>query len=1051
MKKNNYLLILLCLVFGIQSNVNGQASSYSMTPSIGAFTPVTGGTRIATVEQDFGISAPITIPFSFVFEGTSYTQCRVTSDGYLTFNATGATFSNGFGDLDNGAANQRPLVAPLWDDMDGSAPAPNDSKFEHVTTGTVGSRIMTFEWLNWEWNWNASVDVISFQVKLYEGTNVIDFVYRQESGAVSGGSASIGLSGVSSFLSLQSTSTSPLTSSTVENDNISTRPATGQIYKFTPPTCPAPSALTQTSATGTSIDLSWTTGGATNWQVDYGTIGHLPGTGTITTTTATTATLVGLANTSCFDVFVRDSCAPGDVSNWLGPIQMCTAWNAPFLEDFEGNVATNLGVADRTFYGFSNGWSAVSNSSGSIWNWLPENTTTSSGWGPVIDHTTGSGIFMYAENSGGTSGDSAWLYSPYIDLTAVTNPTIRLWYHKRGGTSLADIIVEGDSAGFWIVLDNTTMIGATHSADANSDPWDELLVPLTGFSGITRIRVTQIKNVCCEDGAIDDFEIFDLLNRDFKMIRLVGPADGGCEGGGREVIVEIQNNGKDTITSFDVAYQIDGGTPVKESVNVTVLPFDKYEYTFTTTASFTAGVANILAWTELSGDGFTGNDTLEDTAKVIISPVISEYLYCYGFENGNEGWSFGGTASSWAIGVPAASFISAAAQGNNAAVTNLTGQPNINEDSYMQSPCFDFSEFENDPTLEFSHIYDVQGFGEISFLEMSKNGGITWTLVGAFGQGINWYDNTANNWNTSSGSSGVWRKARIKLDGAAGEEQVKIRFVFRSDGFVSTADDGVGVDDVAIVVPPNDLFLDTVSTCNDPNFELDASGIYPDTLVGYMWSTGDTTERINVTTPGTYSVVITDKKIGLSKSETIEVIAQAAPAVTFATVVDTLDINGLPVAINLSPALPASYSYTWTSTLGTSNYPFFVADPVALGLGLHTITAEVVDNVGCTGLGQHAVFVSATVGVPTIGDSQVGYYPNPTSDQLTLELNGSNALGQLKLTILDYQGRTVYQQQLVDQTGTLKQTIDVSELGSGMYLIQLQSSSATLNHKLVIE
>ena len=40
------------------------------------------------------------------------------------------------------------------------------------------------EWSNWQWASGADLSSISFQVKLYEGTNVIEFVYNQEAGSV---------------------------------------------------------------------------------------------------------------------------------------------------------------------------------------------------------------------------------------------------------------------------------------------------------------------------------------------------------------------------------------------------------------------------------------------------------------------------------------------------------------------------------------------------------------------------------------------------------------------------------------------------------------------------------------------------------------------------------------------------------------------------------------------------------------------------------------------------------------------------------------------------
>jgi hypothetical protein len=1015
-----------------------------MTPSIGSFTPVTGGTRVTAVEADFGMSGTITMPFSFVFEGITYSSLRVCSDGWISFN-TAAT-NAGFNDLDNGPANNRPLLAPLWDDMDGSAPSPDDSKFEYVTTGVAPNRIMTLEFLNWEWNWNAGADVISFQIKLYETTNEIEFVYQQEGSAPSGASASIGLSGVSTFLSLQSSSTSPTTSALFESENISSRPATGQIYKFTPPTCPSPNGMAQNSATATSIDLSWNTGGASDWQVDYGAIGHIAGTGTVMTTTAASASISGLTGATCYDVYVRDSCGPGDVSTWHGPVQMCTAWMAPYMEDFDGNTPQSF--TNSANYTFENGWRGVSNSSGtSVWNWIPSTNLT----GPGRDHTTGSGIFMVGYNFSGTTGDSARLVSPFIDVSAIANPTIRLWYHKEStsATAIADIIIEADTngSGNWVIVDDTTMIGATHTADASVDPYDELLVQLTGFTGVDRFRITQIKQFCCDHGGIDDFEIFDLLNDDAKMISLDEPLNGGCAGE-KPVTITFQNNGSDTITTLNVGYMAAGGTPVTETVNATIFPFARYTYTFNQMANLPAGNVEVISWTGLASDGFTGNDTLIDT--VIISPVIDSVIYCEGFENGNGGWTSGGTNNSWEIGVPSGTFVTAAATGTMAAATNLTGNYNNSENSYLLSPCFDFSQYDNDPVLQFAHIFDTESCCDETWVDITFNGGLTWLKLGQSGSGTNWYNDPTNQWwDGSSGSSGIWRNASIELTGAAGESDVKIRFSFSTDG--SVIRDGVGVDDVTIVVPPNDIFPDTVSTCNDPNFMLNAGVVYHDTLARYLWSTGDTTAAINVTTPGTYTVTITDTKIGIKTTESVEVIAQAAPAVSFATLVDTIDFYDLPKVINLNPLLPAAYSYTWTVGAQVSNYPFFVADPQALGVGLHTVTVAVTDNVGCTGVGQHSIFVSNFVGIDEIGGSKIACYPNPAKDMVTVELAGSAALGQLNVAILDYSGRTVHEEQWNDRTGIMRNNISVKSLASGMYVIRITSGEANAYLKLVVE
>jgi subtilisin-like proprotein convertase family protein len=152
----------------------------------------------------------------------------------LSFNpAATSTFLNS---LTSASATILPIIAPLWDDLDGTS----TGTASYLTTGTAGNRIFTFEWLNWEWNFNANAAVISFQVKLYEATGKIEFVYRQEAGTVVSGTASIGLAGTTTgnYLSLNGTSATPLANASpaLETTTLSAKPATGQVYQFSLPT-----------------------------------------------------------------------------------------------------------------------------------------------------------------------------------------------------------------------------------------------------------------------------------------------------------------------------------------------------------------------------------------------------------------------------------------------------------------------------------------------------------------------------------------------------------------------------------------------------------------------------------------------------------------------------------------------------------------------------------------------------------------------------------------------------------------------------------------------
>ncbi|MBK9671719.1 MAG: hypothetical protein IPO70_05590 [Bacteroidetes bacterium] len=206
------------------------ANNYTFTAINGSFTPLSGGTSASvTTTADEEMSTAFNIGFNFGFAGTTYTTVQAGSNGVLLFGSGKTnTLTNNLATI---TTSQRPGVAPLWDDIQCS----NGIKYQ--VSGTPGSQVLTVEWINMEWNYQSSTTVVSFQAKLYEGTNVIEFVYRDDGATVNLGSASIGIMGTNSsdFISVQSTSALPTTSTSSSQNSIATKPATGQVYRFTPP------------------------------------------------------------------------------------------------------------------------------------------------------------------------------------------------------------------------------------------------------------------------------------------------------------------------------------------------------------------------------------------------------------------------------------------------------------------------------------------------------------------------------------------------------------------------------------------------------------------------------------------------------------------------------------------------------------------------------------------------------------------------------------------------------------------------------------------------
>lgn len=282
-------------------------SAYSFVASQSTFTTIAaqglGSVRVRDIEQDDNDSRLFPLPFPFVCSGGTYTHFIVTSNGVLQLGVA--------------AGVAGPVLSPFYDpELNGDSGEASYSYF-----GTAPNRTFIMEWRNWRWprylgNINPpGTPSISFQVKLYESTNVVQYVYRQEAGVpapLTNLGAFIGLSdGSTGFLSLGDASAAPAVSSTVRTSTITQRPATGQVYTFTAPApCPAPAGLMATATSPTTATVSFTPGAGTAGTVlIYGltTVGTSPQT---LTATASPVLLTGLLPNTTYNVSIYGSCGP---------------------------------------------------------------------------------------------------------------------------------------------------------------------------------------------------------------------------------------------------------------------------------------------------------------------------------------------------------------------------------------------------------------------------------------------------------------------------------------------------------------------------------------------------------------------------------------------------------------------------------------------------------------------------------------------------------------------------------------------------------------------
>ena len=354
-------------------------------------------------------------------------------------------------------------------------------------------------------------------------------------------------------------------------------------------------------------------------------------------------------------------------------------------------------------------------------------------------------------------------------------------------------------------------------------------------------------------------------------------------------------------------------------------------------------------------------------ANAQCTTAISTFPYQADFESNDGGWIAGGTASDWAWGTPTKPVIHTAASGSKCWITGGLSESSYSngENSWLQSPCFDFSLLVN-PRISFYVFWETEKNFDGGSLQYSTDGGLLWITLGTINEPncttVNWYNSTSvnflgtNGWSGStqpaSGScvtgngSGMWVEARHDLPFLAGKPSVKFRFRFAA-GTICNAYDGFAIDKVLIgeVLPPTADFIYSCGAGNSISFTSTGGGC----PTVYAWDFGDVASLGNNTSslanpvhtfssPGSYVVKLTESFASgpqLTVSKTINVIN-----VTINVVNDLKcngDKNGALTAAVSGGTVPFNYSWNTTpvqstaaiSNLGTGNYTVTVTGPNA--------------------------------------------------------------------------------------------------------------------------
>ena len=376
---------------------------------------------------------------------------------------------------------------------------------------------------------------------------------------------------------------------------------------------------------------------------------------------------------------------------------------------------------------------------------------------------------------------------------SVVNPNNKIW-------------IRGDDSKPWVeafTLASNGNVPGLFKRSSSIELSDLLVAASQNFSSSFQVRFGQFGIVRINDNNgfqghnFDDIRIYEAID-DIQLKSMEEPLPANCSlTNATPVKVTVRNASSNPISNIPIRMVVDGGTPVIETVAGPLGPNASVQYIFTAKADLAApGDHKILINVQYGTDNFKDNDTL--VVNIFNAPLITSFPHVENFETNNGYWRSSGINNSWEYGTPAAAKINKAASGTKAWKTNLIGNYQNHEKSYLYSPCYNIAGMTN-PTLSFNVALDLEDCGSTLcdgvYIEYSEDG-LTWTRLGDVGAGTNWYDKDYGSGNKlwSLQDYTRWHVTTTALP--TGVQTIRFRIVIESDPYVTF--EGVAIDDVHV-------------------------------------------------------------------------------------------------------------------------------------------------------------------------------------------------------------------------------------------------------------
>ena len=212
------------------------------------------------------------------------------------------------------------------------------------------------------------------------------------------------------------------------------------------------------------------------------------------------------------------------------------------------------------------------------------------------------------------------------------------------------------------------------------------------------------------------------------------------------------------------------------------------------------------------------------------------------------------------------------------------------------------------------------------------------------------------------------------------------------------------------------------------------------TADAYLWSNGDTTQAIQVTASGNFSVITTNSNacdgVGTSVQTTVTFTTTPSAAASFST-------NGNVVTFTNTSTGASSYSWDFsdfTNSSATSPSHAFISN------GSYPVILTAINGACSDTL---LLTINITVGIEELmGLNNISIYPNPANENLVVAFDNQSG-SAFKLLVSDRVGRIIQTIDVQDEDQNFV-TMNVSSLANGMYSILFVGQNSSFTKSFIV-